>query len=205
MHRFYDPISGSIEIDDKNIAEINLKSLLSQVALVPQETFLFGGTIKENILYGKIEATEKEIIEAAKAANANQFIEELPDAYNTIIGERGIKLSGGQRQRLAIARAILKNPRILILDEGTSSLDNKSETLIQEALDNLMVSRTTFIIAHRLSTVQHADRILVMDQGEIVEKGRHKELLKQKGLYHHLYTLKLFEEQEENEPTNYPN
>ena len=190
IHRFYDPFSGSIEIDDQNIKNIRLKSLLSQIALVPQETFLFGGSVLENILYGKIEATKKEVIEAAKAANAHQFIEELPAEYNTTIGERGIKLSGGQRQRLAIARAILKNPKILILDEGTSSLDNQSETLIQGALENLMTSRTTFIIAHRLSTVQHADRILVIDKGEIVEKGNHDDLLKQKGLYHHLYALK---------------
>jgi subfamily B ATP-binding cassette protein MsbA len=190
-------MSGSIEIDGKNIREINLKSLLSQIALVPQETFLFGGTIRENILYGKIEAAENELIKAAKAANAHEFIEEFPDSYNTAIGERGVKLSGGQRQRIAIARAILKNPRILILDEGTSSLDNKSETLIQEALENFMAFRTTFIIAHRLSTVQHADNILVMDQGEIVERGTHTDLLKQKGLYHHLYTLKLLEEKED--------
>lgn len=192
IHRFYDPVTGSIEIDDKNIKNINLKSLLSQIAIVPQETFLFGGTIRENILYGKIEASEDELIEAAKAANAHQFIQELPERYNTIIGERGIRISGGQRQRLAIARAILKNPRILILDEGTSSLDNQSEALIQEALGNLMSFRTTFIIAHRLSTVQYADKILVMDKGVIVEKGNHLELLKQKGLYHHLYSLKLF-------------
>jgi len=132
-------------------------------------------------------------MEAAKAANAHHFITELSDGYNATIGEKGIKLSGGQRQRLAIARAILKNPRILILDEGTSSLDNQSESLIQEALENFMSFRTTFIIAHRLSTIQHADRILVMDEGEIIEEGKHKDLLKQKGLYYHLYTLKLFE------------
>ena len=193
LHRFYDPISGSIEIDGNNIKEINLKSLLSQVALVPQETSLFGGTIRENILYGKLEETQNELMEAAKAANAHHFITELSDGYNATIGEKGIKLSGGQRQRLAIARAILKNPRILILDEGTSSLDNQSESLIQEALENFMSFRTTFIIAHRLSTIQHADRILVMDEGEIIEEGKHKDLLKQKGLYYHLYTLKLFE------------
>ncbi len=193
IHRFYDPISGSIEVDGKDIKKINLKSLLSQIALVPQETFLFGGSILDNILYGKMDATEKEVREAAKAANAHQFIQELPEGYNTKIGERGIKLSGGQRQRIAIARAILKNPRILILDEGTSSLDNQSEALIQEALENLMAFRTTFIIAHRLTTVQYADRILVMDKGKIVEKGNHSELLKHKGLYHHLYSLKLFD------------
>ncbi len=193
LHRFYDPLSGSIEIDGNNIKEINLKSLLSQVALVPQETSLFGGTIRENILYGKLEATQNELMEAAKAANAHHFITELSEGYNATIGEKGIKLSGGQRQRLAIARAILKNPRILILDEGTSSLDNQSESLIQEALENFMSFRTTFIIAHRLSTIQHADRILVMDEGEIIEEGKHRDLLKQKGLYYHLYTLKLLE------------
>lgn len=199
LHRFYDPLRGSIEIDGNNIKEINLKSLLSQIALVPQETSLFGGTVRENILYGKLEATQSELVEAAKAANAHYFIAELPEGYDTIIGERGIKLSGGQRQRLAIARAILKNPRILILDEGTSSLDNQSESLIQDALENFMAFRTTFIIAHRLSTVQHADRIFVMDEGEIIEEGRHKDLLKQKGLYYHLYTLKLFEGNEDPE------
>ena len=193
LHRFYDPLGGSIEIDGNDIKEINLKSLLSQIALVPQETSLFGGTIRENILYGKLEATQNELMEAAKAANAHHFITELSEGYNATIGEKGIKLSGGQRQRLAIARAILKNPRILILDEGTSSLDNQSESLIQEALENFMSFRTTFIIAHRLSTIQHADRILVMDEGEIIEEGKHKDLLKQKGLYYHLYTLKLFE------------
>ena len=194
IHRFYDPIRGTIEIDGNNIREINLRSLLSQIALVPQETFLFGSTIRENIRYGRIEATQSELIEAAKAANAHQFISELPEGYDTNIGEKGIKLSGGQRQRLAIARAILKNPRILIFDEGMSSLDNQSEALIQEALENFMAFRTTFIIAHRLSTVQHADRIIVMDQGEIIEEGKHADLLKQKGLYHYLYTLRLFEE-----------
>lgn len=194
IHRFYDPLRGIIEIDGNNIREINLRSLLSQIALVPQETFLFGSTIRENIRYGRIEATQSELIEAAKAANAHQFISELPEGYDTNIGEKGIKLSGGQRQRLAIARAILKNPRILIFDEGMSSLDNQSEALIQEALENFMAFRTTFIIAHRLSTVQHADRIIVMDQGEIIEEGKHADLLKQKGLYHYLYTLRLFEE-----------
>ena len=194
IHRFYDPLRGTIEIDGNNIREINLRSLLSQIALVPQETFLFGSTIRENIRYGRIEATQSELIEAAKAANAHQFISELPEGYDTNIGEKGIKLSGGQRQRLAIARAILKNPRILIFDEGMSSLDNQSEALIQEALENFMAFRTTFIIAHRLSTVQHADRIIVMDQGEIIEEGKHADLLKQKGLYHYLYTLRLFEE-----------
>ncbi|MDP6625081.1 MAG: ABC transporter transmembrane domain-containing protein [Nitrospinota bacterium] len=194
IHRFYDPLRGTIEIDGNNIREINLRSLLLQIALVPQETFLFGSTIRENIRYGRIEATQSELIEAAKAANAHQFISELPEGYDTNIGEKGIKLSGGQRQRLAIARAILKNPRILIFDEGMSSLDNQSEALIQEALENFMAFRTTFIIAHRLSTVQHADRIIVMDQGEIIEEGKHADLLKQKGLYHYLYTLRLFEE-----------
>jgi len=191
LHRFYDPKSGSIQIDGIDIRTVRRASLYRQIGLVPQETILFGGSIKENIRYGKLAATDEEIIAAAKSANAHDFITAFPDAYDTIVGEKGINLSGGQRQRIAIARAILKAPRLLILDEATSSLDNESEAAIQEALDRLMEGRTTFVIAHRLTTIQKADRIFVMDKGRIVEEGTHGALLERRGLYHHLYTLKL--------------
>jgi subfamily B ATP-binding cassette protein MsbA len=190
LHRFYDPTEGWIEIDGQPIREVQLKSLYSQFGLVSQETILFGGTIRENILYGQLDAGEDEIVAAAKAANAHPFISALPRGYQTIVGEKGINLSGGQRQRIAIARAILKRPRLLLLDEATSSLDNESEMLIQEALQRLMEGKTTFVIAHRLTTVQNADIILTLEDGEIVEKGTHTELLNLKGLYHHLYTVK---------------
>ena len=191
LHRFYDPTDGRIEIDGVDVKTVQRASLYRQVGLVPQETILFGGSIKENIRYGKLTATDGEIIEAARLANAHDFISAFPKGYDTIVGEKGINLSGGQRQRIAIARAILKNPRLLILDEATSSLDNESEAAIQEALDRLMEGRTTFVIAHRLTTIQKADRIFVMDKGRIVEEGTHAELLERRGLYHHLYTLKL--------------
>jgi len=191
LHRFYDPTDGRIEIDGVDVKTVQRASLYRQVGLVPQETILFGGSIKENIRYGKLTATDGEIIEAARLANAHDFISAFPKGYDTIVGEKGINLSGGQRQRIAIARAILKNPRLLILDEATSSLDNESEAAIQEALDRLMKGRTTFVIAHRLTTIQKADRIFVMDKGRIVEEGTHAELLERRGLYHHLYTLKL--------------
>jgi len=156
---------------------------------VPQDIHLFSTSIKENIRYGDLEATDEEIIRAAKDANAHEFIMESRHGYDSLIGEKGVKLSGGQRQRLAIARAILKNPSILLLDEATSSLDSESETQVQDALYRLMQNRTTFVIAHRLSTVQHANRILVLDEGEIVETGTHTELIEQGGLYSHLYAL----------------
>jgi subfamily B ATP-binding cassette protein MsbA len=191
LHRFYDPISGWIEIDGWDIRKVRVETLYRQIGLVPQETILFEGTIRENILYGKLDATQEELIAAARSANAHDFIMSFPKSYHTIVGEKGINLSGGQRQRIAIARAILKNPKILILDEATSSLDNESEKLIQEALERLMKGRTTFVIAHRLTTIQSADLILVLDKGEIVEQGSHTELLDRKGLYHHLYTIKL--------------
>jgi len=187
--RFYDPQKGKIYVDGKNIQQVKFKSLRHYISIVPQEVHLFGTSIRENIIYGRLDATEEEIIQAAKDANAHEFILETEHGYASLIGEKGVKLSGGQRQRLAIARAILKDPAILLLDEATSSLDSESEAQVQEALNRLMENRTTFVIAHRLSTVQHADKILVMDEGKIVEEGTHLELIEQKGLYSHLYEL----------------
>lgn len=188
--RFYDPVSGAILIDGKNSKEYPLTRLRSQMALVPQEVLLFGGTIRENIEYGKHNATEQEVIEAAKKANAHDFIMSFPEKYNTIVGERGIALSGGQRQRIAIARAVLRNPAILILDEATSSLDSESERLVQEALDKLMEGRTSFVIAHRLSTIRKADKILVLEKGKLKESGNHEELMQiSDGLYRSLSKL----------------
>jgi len=187
--RFYDPLSGAITIDDVNIKEITLTSLREQIGIVPQETFLFSGTVYENILYGDLDASQEAVIAAAKTANAHHFIMEMPKGYETPIGERGSTLSGGQRQRIAIARAILKNPQILILDEATSALDTESEVLVQEALNKLMNGRTSFVIAHRLSTILKADLILVMEKGEIVEYGTHHKLISTGGLYSKLYHI----------------
>lgn len=188
--RFYDTTGGSITIDDKNILEYDLEALRGNMSIVPQDVILFGGTIKENIAYGKPNATDEEIMLAAKQANALQFIQGFPEQFETVVGERGIKLSGGQRQRIAIARALLKNPSILILDEATSSLDSESEKLVQEALEILMEGRTSIIIAHRLSTIRSADQILVLDQGQITEKGTHQELIAiENGIYKNLSNL----------------
>lgn len=188
--RFYDPVQGSIYIDGKDTKEYSLSFLRGQMALVPQDVLLFGGTIRENILYGKHTATETEIIEAAIQSNAHEFIMSFPQKYDTVVGERGISLSGGQRQRVAIARAVLRNPSILILDEATSSLDSESERLVQEALDKLMRGRTSFVIAHRLSTIRRADRILVLEKGKLKETGNHEELMHiPDGLYRSLSKL----------------
>lgn len=182
--QFYKPDSGRILIDGKDSREYALSELRGQMAIVPQDVILFGGTIFENIAYGNPNASEAEIIEAAKKAHAHEFITSFPEGYKTIVGERGIKLSGGQRQRVAIARAILKNPAILILDEATSSLDSESEKLVQDALETLMHGRTSFIIAHRLSTVRTADKIIVVQNGEVVETGTHDELIeRENGVY----------------------
>jgi subfamily B ATP-binding cassette protein MsbA len=189
--RFYDVVDGAIQIDAFDIRDVTLHSLRDQIGIVPQETTLFSATVLENIRYGKLGATMAEIEAAALAANAHDFIlNDLPNGYDTMVGERGVKLSGGQRQRVAIARAILKDPRILILDEATSSLDSESESLVQEALERLMAGRTTFVIAHRLSTVLRADQILVLDNGRIVGQGSHDELLRNTdGIYYRLYQL----------------
>ena len=197
LHRFYDPIKGEIRIDGTPIKTVQQSSYLQQIGIVPQETILFGGTILKNIEYAKPGVTEEEVIQAAKAANAHTFIMETPEGYETIVGEKGIRLSAGQRQRIAIARAILKNPRILILDEATSALDNESELLIQEALKRLMQGRTSFIIAHRLSTIHNAERIIVLDKGKLIESGNHAQLMEKKGIYHKLYTLKSLQMVEE--------
>ena len=189
ISRYNIPTSGKIFLDGVDIQKIDLKSLRKQISVVPQELSLFNDTLKNNIIYGKLDATNEEINEAIKTANADEFIDNFPDKINQEVGERGVKLSTGQKQRVAIARAILKNPKILILDEATSALDSKSELLVQEALKRLIKGRTTFVIAHRLSTIMHADKILVIDKGEIVEEGRHEGLIKNKKLYYKLFSL----------------
>ncbi len=191
LMKFYDLQSGSINIDGQNINAYDLTQLRHNIGIVPQETLLFGGTIRENIAYGRPEATKEQILEAARKANAYQFIESFPEGFETVVGERGIKLSGGQRQRIAIARAILKDPAILVLDEATSSLDSESEKLVQDAMDELMKGRTSIIIAHRLSTIRKADKILVIDQGQIAEEGSHEALSEDNGIYANLLKLQL--------------
>ena len=192
--RFYDPTKGKIIIDGQDIKEVTLKSLRGQMGIVTQETILFNDTVRNNIAYGDPEAPLEKVVASARIANAHEFIMELPQGYETVIGERGVKLSGGQKQRIAIARAILKDPEILIFDEATSSLDSESELLVQEALDRLMKDHTTFVIAHRLSTIRRADRIIVIDQGRIVEVGKHEELMERSGLYRKLYDLQFKED-----------
>jgi len=189
LPRFYDPTAGQVLIDGHDIRTVKLQSLRRQIAIVPQEVALFRGTIAQNIAYGRPGAKAEEIVAAAKLANAHHFILALPGGYSTEVGERGAKLSGGERQRIAIARAVLRNPRILVLDEATSALDAETELLIREALDRLMRDRTTFIIAHRLYTVEKVDRVVVLDKGRIVEAGPHRALLAGGGLYKHLYEL----------------
>jgi ATP-binding cassette subfamily B protein/subfamily B ATP-binding cassette protein MsbA len=184
--RFHDPTSGAIRLNGIDLRKMKLKSFRSLLAVVQQEVFLFDGTVRENIAYGRRGVTEADIIDAAKRANADEFIVRLPEGYDTLIGERGFKLSGGQRQRLSIARAILANPQILILDEATSNLDTESEQLIQASLSDLFKGRTTFVIAHRLSTIAHADLIVVILDGRIVETGTHEQLVANRALYYEM-------------------
>ena len=186
---FYDVVSGEILLDGKEIHSLTLESLRQNIGIVQQDIYLFNDTMRENIRYGKPDATEEEIVEAAKRANIHDYIMTLPAGYDTNIGERGVRLSGGQKQRLSIARVFLKNPPILILDEATSALDNTTEILIQNALDELCVGRTTLVVAHRLSTIKNADEIAVVDDGRIIEQGSHESLMQQDGMYKHLYSL----------------
>ncbi len=190
--RFYEPQRGEVLLDGYPVCDYSLESLRAQISVVPQETLLFGASVRENIAYGRLDATDEEIREAARAANAHNFIQLLPDSYDTLVGERGVKLSAGQRQRIAIARALLRDSQVLILDEATAALDNESEALVQDALERLMSDRTTLVIAHRLSTVERADKIVVLDRGRIVEQGTHRELLDLEGLYYRLYTRSFF-------------
>jgi ABC-type multidrug transport system fused ATPase/permease subunit len=185
--RFYDPVRGRVTVDGYDVSRVKLASLRQQVSVVLQDTFLFNGTVRANIIYGRPDAGENEMIAAAQAAYAHEFIANLPEGYDTEIGERGVKLSGGQKQRLALARAILTDPRILILDEATSSVDAEAEYLIQQALEKALEGRTALVIAHRLSTIRHADKIIALEGGHIVEVGDHRQLLARGGLYSQMY------------------
>ncbi|HYX41731.1 MAG TPA: ATP-binding cassette domain-containing protein, partial [Pyrinomonadaceae bacterium] len=194
--RFHDPSLGAVVWDGTDLRDARLESLRAQIAIVTQETVLFNDTVRYNISYGRPDATDREIEEAARIAFAHDFIKELPHGYDTIVGERGILLSGGQRQRLAIARAVLANASVLVLDEATSALDTESERLVQQALANLMQNRTSIVIAHRLSTIRRADLIVVIERGRIIEHGRHAALLAQSGTYKRLYELQFADEEE---------
>jgi ABC-type multidrug transport system fused ATPase/permease subunit len=196
--RFWDPQEGRILVDGRDIRGVKLASLRSQIGVVLQDTFLFNGTVRDNLLYGHPDATEEEMLAASQAAHVHDFVQNLPEKYDTQVGERGVKLSGGEKQRLALARAILVNPRILILDEATSSVDAEAEYLIQQALENVMRGRTAVVIAHRLSTIRHADKIVAVERGHIAEVGTHEELIQRNGLYSQLYRrqTELYREEE---------
>ncbi|MDH5605916.1 MAG: ATP-binding cassette domain-containing protein, partial [Anaerolineae bacterium] len=196
LPRLYDPTSGSISLDGHDLRDVTQESLAFQIGMVTQETYLFHDTIRTNLSYARMDAPDKDLVSAAKAANIYDFIAGLPNGLDTVVGERGYRLSGGEKQRLAIARVVLKDPRVLILDEATSHLDSQSEALIQEALEPLMKGRTSLVIAHRLSTILAADKILVMDQGQLVEQGTHESLLKAGGLYAQLYETQFRHERE---------
>ena len=186
--RFYDVDKGSVKVDGLDVRDVQLKSLRENIGIVQQDVYLFSGSVRDNIAYGKEGASDHEVIKAAKLAGAYDFIKNLPDGFDTYVGERGVKLSGGQKQRISIARVFLKNPPILILDEATSALDNKSEVVVQDSIEKLSKGRTTLTIAHRLTTVQNADLILVMTKDGIIERGTHKELMEEKSYYYNLYT-----------------
>jgi ATP-binding cassette, subfamily B, multidrug efflux pump len=196
LPRFYDVTQGSVKIDGVDVRDVTAESIRRQIGIVLQDTFLFSTTVMENVRFGRPEATDEEVMAAIKLANADSFIERLPEKYQTVLGERGSGLSQGQRQLLSIARAALADPRILILDEATSSVDTRTERLIQKAFDGLLEGRTSFVIAHRLSTIRNADQILVLKDGQIIERGKHDELLVKKGFYYELY-MSQFKKQEE--------